>query len=346
MRADLTPLVARDLLGLTVGGVQSLQYRGGVFRLLGVPTPTVARFSMLPPLPSVGFQYERTRSEAFHRSPFHAVPSDADVPTPRGGSRQAAATDRRSPAAGPAHASTRRDARPGSESDGAPPPVSRSFSGDAWSDPVAAVVPEAPERHIDPDPDRAAGGISIPGVTERQSVFAAIARMSRSEGAKPPVPGDRQDERVRGRLPSPDVRTSPAQSDADVVQRASPSVDRAERPREPSTAVSMLAPQREVSRRDVPPANTSAVSPRVLEGIARLRSAMSTMAVRQALGSSEGPPTDSDLPAPPISTGAVLPPVAPAPVVLVWRPTVPNRRIPRAFWHSSTLRSVHLGALR
>lgn len=57
------------LTSLLASGDRPFCYRRGVHRLLGMPSRAEAALKFLPPLPPVGFQYERDRAPSGHRQP-------------------------------------------------------------------------------------------------------------------------------------------------------------------------------------------------------------------------------------------------------------------------------------
>jgi hypothetical protein len=330
MSADRLRLPGQYLLSQLGSGLRPFPYRGGVYRLLGLPLPAQERIGFRPPLPPVGFRYVQPQWGDLPPS----VPSSGGTgPAPR-----AASSPPNELAAGTAQSPPVRAEPP-------PVPGSRSAKTD---------FAQSLQRPSSPGP----GGIH-PGSGRPRNEPASLAPAIEAEAATPnPDPGEPKRKDVRGAVadtpagtplePPPCGPRSTGLAIPGVTERrlgftalaGQPSSHEVPAPLEPrgprSTAPAVAGAPRTA---EAEPSAMLRARPRVAGQVDQLRQAAAQIAARQASPREEPgeePPGPRRAPSPSITRE-----------VIVIRPVPRTARvIPRSFWASSVLRSTHLGVLR
>jgi hypothetical protein len=334
MSADRLRLPGQYLLSQLGSGLRPFPYRGGVYRLLGLPLPAQERIGFRPPLPPVGFRYVQPQ---WGDLPPSLPSSGGTGPAPR-----AASSPANEFAAGTAQSPPAR----------AEPP---SVPGPR---PATADFAQSLQRPSSPGP----GGIH-PGSGRPQNERAYLAPAIEAEAATPnPDPGEPKRKGVRGAVadtsagtplePPPSGPRSTGLAIPGVTERrlgftalaeqpsGQPSSQEVPAPLEPrgprSTASAVAGAPRTA---EAEPSATLRARPRVARQVDQLRQAAAQIAVRQASPREEPgeePPSPRRAPSPSITREVIV--IRPAPRTV--------RVIPRSFWASSVLRSTHLGVLR
>lgn len=365
------PTTGLYLRGLLATGARPFPPPSSVYRLLGQAPPRGAAMRFPPPLPPVGFVYEglaRLRPEIAELAdrdeeleadrvaapaelartldePTSPTASAGTLPPPAlpqrvapssaqasgGGGVRAAESGLKPPNDPPREVLPRLapPAEPGvapAPSLGAEPP-GVSVAEQASVQEEAAAALHAPEKR---------SGLAIPGLTQRRSIFAALAGTLPREGAT--------------QAPEAPATEGPAPFSAGKPTAA-----------DPPSAAPALQPSRGI--RPAPRSGPSAPDEegavfrarrRVKEEVERVRRVVAPSpgggapeAVREAVREAvQETVREERVRSRPEEPSARRDPPATSPVVVVHRVEESERRAPRAFWSSSVLRSRHLRMLR
>lgn len=390
MRANDTSRPKAYLATALAGGMRPFRYRRGIHRLLGLPDQGGRAVTVLPPLPPVGFQYERHRGlgRPWPPSPLQVPPSEHRRGRPVGEAEfdgemhavireetPAERTETTSPVMGmPSPEKTpfrNRTAPLEAEPEGGPSTSASTGQKEhatgeqalelGQSDRVVreatqhmlqeATPPAAPPRlsataePVTPGPAR----LEIPGITQRRELFAALAHhvsTRDSAGGVPSAgrsgPHARADAEARSSVLTGSMRArgTNLQHHAgldDAPPEETALQTEAAPPHDESPVADPMLDARSAVR--TMPASVFRTGGQTGGEIEHVRRAVAQLAARQE-ASPDTPPRE-----PPSSPPAATPPVSPPPMI-VQRVAGPPRRVPRAFWASSMLRSTHLRILR
>lgn len=391
MRANDTSMPGAYLTRALAGGMRPFRYRSGVYRLLGLPDRRAEGVTFLPPLPPVGFQYEKHwRAESPWTPTPLQIPARAHrqgAPAGEGESEgEMASADRERKPMESAGAAT--PSLVGALSSEQNPFGNRTAPLEPWpgegsaaststgmkkrttgdqksslesSDRIIqegtqSTLSEAPAPVSSPDspvtlgPALApSGGLEIPGITQRRALFASLARHVSTRDSAGVVPsagrsgsrahagtearssGLTDSMRARGTNPKHHTELDGGPRNKAALQAG------AVTPHDGSPiADPMLASHRTVEETSP---SVFRSGRRMRDEVEHVRRAVATRTVRQE-AAQDATPRGTPPPSP-----AAAPPIAP-PSIVVRQIIGPSRRVSRAFWGSSILRSTHLRILR
>jgi hypothetical protein len=338
MPSDGARLPGQYLLSQLGGGARPFPYRTGVYRLLGLPLQREERIGFRSPLLPVGFQYVQPQlGEAPWPVAPPSFPADEisfEVEAPPGPLSPAMPGERpvaRHAAGAPADAGI----WPQSEAHRAPRlnlPESGARTSASPLQTSDVVPPEAPQV---PATKPRALGLAIPGISERPLVFPALARKSPVQD----VSGPQEQVTLRPAIAdAPSGPTAPPETDEKAGAPAAVAGGQTDA-RALNAQRAGFAPKHRQAAASLPEPALLRSRPRVAEQVEQLRQAVARLAARQA------PPREEPREEVPSPRRASAPP-APREVMVVRQAARAGHGIPRSFWASSTLRSIHLGVLR